>query len=108
LLGVLVAVLLGVLVGAGVLVEVLEEAVLLGVAEGLAELEVALGVADELEDDGLSLCEGDEDCELLSSSDGLDEVSAGPTATIVSNGTLTVSDLMRVELSATPSTKVVL
>jgi hypothetical protein len=62
-------------------------------------LELWLGVGDEV--DVLSLPEAED------LSDGV-LLSAGPTATTVSNGTLSVSDLISVELSATPSTKVVL
>lgn len=113
-MGVLVAVLLGVGVEVGVDVVGLEvDGVEVGVEDdevvdllgvGLllsveASLELWLGVGDEVDELSSS------DVEELS--DGV-LVSAGPTATTVSSGTLSVSDLIRVELSATPSTNVVL
>jgi hypothetical protein len=125
LVAVLVAVGLGVEVvfdGLGVLLLLLgcgvadvDEA--LGVEEALSsvdELELLLGV-DEADADELasSLASAEEESEEDSEEDSeeLDDgvlLSAGPTAITVSKGTLNVSDLISVELSATPSTKVVL
>ena len=89
---------------------------------GVADVDDALGVELALLCDGVSellLGVDEADADALASLSPVSEevseeledgvlVSAGPTAITVSRGTLSVSDFMRVELSATPSTKVVL